>query len=194
MIAYDPVPLPYNTTHLCNRHPYNAAGEAGLHGRVIYNGRLPRYGAPNLSYDNGVLCVEFTNIGTAPGRPDADERQFSYSPDGSPTTAYASRLELGTSAPTLPLLASRGYIMSMSTPTTTTTPLCRSGGCFWRTGGMRRNQQHLRLHSHPGLCGSVAHNYNPDVNSDDGSCETCPTACRTATRRVSTAAAGALLV
>ena len=172
--AYDPGPLPYNTTIYVTVIPYNAAGEAA----ACTEESFTTVGCPdmvlrNLSYDNGVLYVEFTNIGTAQADLTRTNASFSYSPDGSPTTAYASRLEFGDFGPYLAPGESWVHNVNVDPNYNNYPYFVGAVDVFGELEECDETNNISVFTLTLGCADPSAHNYNPDVNSDDGSCETC---------------------
>lgn len=173
--TYNPGTLPSGNNIFVTIIPYNVAGNAQGCVEESFATEMvcPDFYIDSLSYFNGVIYGRIKNIGSTTASLANVSIKFSYSPDGNPTTSYATQLTFGENGPDLV-----------------------PGEVF-----IYNNNVDLNFNNYPYLVGEVdvtnvlaecdetnnitvfnlifgctdseAHNYNPDANSDDGSCTTC---------------------
>ncbi|MCB0584535.1 MAG: VCBS repeat-containing protein, partial [Phaeodactylibacter sp.] len=172
--AYDPGPLPYNTIIFVTITPYNTNGDAvGCTEESFQTGGCPDLVIENLSYSTGQLYAEVRNIGTALADLSGINVNFSYSPDGNPSSSFATQLQFGNFGPYLNPGEAQVLDFYVNVNYLNHPSLVGQVDVFGEMAECNEDNNIMVLPLILGCADPSAHNYNPAANSDDGSCETC---------------------
>lgn len=174
--TFDLPTLEYSTTYYVSIIPYNDAGNAEGCVEESFSTKedtCPDLVIDSLSFFNGEMYARIKNVGTEIANLANVSIKFSYSTDGTPTTAYATQLQYGATGPDLapgefvvhnnlvdqnfnnyPYIVGEVDVSNVLEECIETNNVTVFDLIF-------------------GCTDSDGHNYSPDNNSDDGSCETC---------------------